>query len=66
MPKLTDDPRTPDEILEDEARALKEVPPEVNPAAVDWPAEVKTERIDHGDPPASEDDGSTHDHHEGD
>ena len=60
MKNLTDDPRTPDEKLEDRARAIKDIPPEVNPAAKDWPAEVRTGPIIHGD-----DDGSTVAHREG-
>lgn len=60
MNDLTDDPRTPDEVLEDEARARKDEKPDRNPAAAGLPDDVRTEPIDHGD-----DDGSTVDHHEG-
>lgn len=63
--KLTDDPRSPDEVLEDEARAIKDEPPGKDPEAADFPEDVKTEPIDNGDgEAASDDDGSTHDHKE--
>jgi hypothetical protein len=56
---------TPDERLEDEARRIKDTPPEKNPEAVNWPDEVRTGPIIHGDKAASDDDGSTHEHREG-